>query len=265
MEKKIISKPNLWVCGFDAHCPELHKPTFNAMIDFITRNRKKIAGFYAGGDQADNAELSHHNAGKPLYKPAGSYHRNTVRLDNEFVGPIERALSPDAEKIWQIGNHDDWEQQYVASHPELLGTIERPGLLGLEERGWQVIPCGSGFKLGKLTLIHGETLSGIGNQASGYHAKKAVETYCSSVVYGHMHSPQSYTKVLPHNQTDKWQAHCSPILGRVNPGYLRNRPTAWLSGFTIIELHDNNNFNVYSVIVTNGKFSFAGETYGGGK
>ena len=235
------------------------------MLDFISRNRKKIAGFYFGGDQLDNAELSHHNAGKPLYKPTGSYHRNTRSFDEQILTPIERALPADATRIWQTGNHDDWEGQFVAVHPELLGTIERRGLLGLDERGWTVIPCGSGYKLGKLTLIHGETLSGIGNQASGYHAKKAVETYCGSVVYGHMHSPQSYTKVLPHNQTDKWQGHCAPILGKVNPMYLRNRPTAWLNGFIIVELQENNNFNVYSVIVTNGRFSFAGETYGGDK
>lgn len=260
-----MSKPNLWVCAFDLHYPKVHKPTFNAMLDFITKNKAKIAGFYFGGDQFDNSELSHHNAGKPLYKPAGSYHRNTTGFDAAVLKPIEAALSKTTERVWQIGNHDDWEHQFVESHPELLGTIERPGLLGLVKRGWTVVPCGTGYKAGKVTLIHGETLSGVGNQASGYHAKKAVETYCRSVVYGHMHSPQSFTKVLPHNQTDKWQAHCSPILGNVNPSYLRNRPTAWLNGFTIVELQDNQNFNVYSVIVTNGKFSFAGEIYGEAK
>lgn len=235
------------------------------MLDFISKNNKKIAGFYFGGDQLDNEELSHHNSKKPLYKPAGSYRRNTTGFDASILTPIENILGPETQRIWQIGNHDDWEYQFVESHPELLGTIERPGLLKLEERGWHIVPCGSGFKVGKLTFIHGETLSGIGNQASGYHAKKAVETYCGSVVYGHMHSPQSYTKVLPHHQTDKWQAHCAPILGATNPTYLRNRPTAWLNGFIIVEFQENGNFNIYSVVVTNGRFSFGGVVYGGSK
>jgi hypothetical protein len=255
----------MWICAYDLHFPKVHKPTFEAMMDFIKRNKKNIAGFYFGGDQFDNEEISHHNAHKPLYKPAGSYNRNTHRFDAEVLTPIEEALPERATMVWQEGNHDNWEQQFIESHPELQDTIERPKLLNLVERGWEVVPCGNSYKLGKLTLIHGETLSGVGNQASGYHAKKAVEIYAGSVLYGHMHSPQSYTKVLPHNRTDKWQAVCSPILGATNPGYLRNRPTAWLNGFSIVEVTDTGNFNIYSIVVVNGKFSFAGEMYGGTK
>jgi hypothetical protein len=257
-----LAKPNLWVCAFDLHFPKVHKPTFAALLDFMNKNKAKIAGFYFGGDQFDNSEISHHNANKPLYKPAGSYQRNTASFDAQVLKPIEALLPKTANKVWQEGNHDNWETQFVESHPELQGTIERPELLKLATRGWKIIPCGSGHRLGKLTLIHGETLSGIGNQASGYHAKKAVETYCGSVLYGHMHSPQSYTKVLPHHQTDKWQAVCAPILGATNPGYLRNRPTAWLNGFVVVETQEGGNFNIYSIVVVNGKFSFAGEVYG---
>lgn len=259
----MATRPNIWVCAFDIHWPKTHKPTLNAMLDFLSKNKAKIAGFYFGGDQLDNSEISHHNAHKPLYKPAGSYERNTKGFEAAILEPIEALLPKSATKVWQIGNHDDWELQFIESHPEFEGSIERPELLKLARRGWEVVPCGSGFKLGKLTLIHGETLSGVGNQASGYHAKKAVETYCGSVLYGHMHSPQSFTKVLPHHQTDKWQAQCSPILGATNPGYLRNRPTAWLNGFTLVEIQENGNFNIYPIIVVNGKFSFGGETYGG--
>jgi predicted phosphodiesterase len=253
---------NLWVCLFDIHHPKVHKPTLNAAREFIACNRSKVAGVYLGGDQFDNEEISHHNSNKPLYKPAGSYDRNTRSFDAQVLTPIEEIIPRGVEKIWQIGNHDDWEYQFIESHPELQGTIERPILLNLEKRGWQVIPCGGSYEIGKLTLIHGETLSGVGNQASGYHAKKAVETYAGSVLYGHMHAPQSYTKVLPHHRTDKWQGTCSPIVGATNPGYLRNRPTAWLNGFTIVETHGNGLFNVYPVIVVDGQFSFAGQVYG---
>lgn len=258
----MANKPNLWVCLFDLHHPKVHKPTWNAALDFIQKNSKKIAGVYFGGDQFDNSEISHHNAGKPLYKPTGSYAKNTESFDKDILWPLENVLSKGTTKIWQIGNHDDWELQFVESHPEFEGAVERPILLKLESRGWEIIPCGSGYQLGKLTLIHGETLSGVGNQAAGYHAKKAVETYCGSVLYGHMHSPQSYTKVLPHHQTDKWQGICAPILGATNPGYLRNRPTAWLNGFCVVEMQENGNFNVYSVVVVGGKFSFGGVVYG---
>lgn len=256
---------NLWVCLFDLHSPLIHKPTLNAVMDFVKRNPKKIAGFLFGGDQVDNAEISHHNSNKPFYKPTGSYKKNTDSLDRTIT-EIEKILPAETERVYVLGNHDDWERQLVERQPELQGTVERQHLLKLADRGWEVIQLGHGKELGKLLVVHGEALTGIGNQASVYHAKRAVESYCTSVLYGHLHTAQSYTKVLPQNAKDKWAAYSSPAACETNPTYLMNRPTAWVNGFTLVELHDpekaKSNFNVYPVIVSDGKFSFAGEIYG---
>lgn len=258
---------NLWVTVFDLHAPKHHKPTWDAVLDFVSKNQDKVAGFLFGGDQGDNQEISPHTAGKPLYRLTGAYKKNTMLLD-KFVRQIEGALPSEATKVWIEGNHDFWTSQLVEKQPELQGTVERPILLGLERRGWEVLQLGETKQLGKLTVAHGEGLSGIGNQASIYHAKRAVESFCTSILYGHFHSAQSYTKVLPHKTTDKWVAYCSPAACATNPSYLQNRPTAWVNGFTIVELHDpekeNSNFNVYPVIVSDGKFSFGGEVYGSG-
>lgn len=257
---------NLWVGVWDLHYPKHHVPTWNAVMDFVQSNPDKIAGFYFGGDQLDNEEISHHSKSQPILRPTGSYHKNTAGFDGKILKPLEAALDPDVPRIWQIGNHDDWEYQLVAHSPELQGTIERPGLLKLTDRKWEVLPLGIGYQLGQATLLHGEALTGIGNQASVYHAKRAVESYCSSVIYGHVHSLQSYTKVMPFNTKRKWIGVCSPAACSLNPGYLKNRPTAWINGFTIIELHDpgnpNSNFNVYPIVVSDGRFSFGGVTYG---
>lgn len=256
---------NLWVCVYDLHEPEVHEPTWNAVLDLLKRKKDKIAGFLFGGDQAGNTEISHHTSGKPLLRPTGSYKRHTAALDRRLK-QVEALLPKEAERVWITGNHDAWEQQLLERQPELSGSIERPILLGLEARGWQVLQLGEGKRLGKLLAVHGEALSGIGNQASVYHAKRAVENFCTSVLYGHFHSMQSYTKVLPHSVRDKWAAYCSPCACTTNPAYLQNRPTAWVNGFTIVELHDpkkqNSNFNVYPIIVSDGMFSFGGETYG---
>lgn len=256
---------NLWVCLFDLHVPLHHKPTFNAVIDFIEKNQDKVKGFLFGGDQSDNMEISHHTAGKPLYRPTGSYKRNTQLLD-AIIKRVEGALPEEAERCYIRGNHCHWENQLIEKQPELQGTVERHILLNLEKRGWELLQLGETKQLGKLTVAHGEGLSGIGNQASIYHAKRAVESFCTSILYGHFHSAQSYTKVLPHKTSDKWVSYCSPAACTTNPQYLQNRPTAWVNGFTLVELHEphneHSNFNVYPIIVSNGKFSFGGELYG---
>jgi len=249
-----------YLCIYDLHYPFHHKPTFDAALDFLSQN--KVDGFLFGGDQFDNQEISPHNRGKGIYKLPGSYRKNTEGFERDILRKLEPALSKEAEKIYILGNHCDWEFQLVERHPELQGTIERPLLLSLEERGWNVVQCGQSYKHGKLTFIHGETLTGVGNQASQYHAKKAVESYCSSVLYGHLHSPQSYTKVLPHDETEKWMAECAPGACEVNPTYLRNRPTAWVNGLVIVEFHPNGNFNIHGCVVSNGKFAYGGKIYG---
>lgn len=253
----------LWVWAFDIHSPKIHRPTLSAMMHFVSDNTDYITGFGFGGDQNDNEEISHHNKKKIIFRKVGAYKHNTQFFDDEVLKPVESLLSDDAQKVWIVGNHDDWENQLVEEQPELLGTVERIHLLNLEYRGWQIVERGGIYRLGKLSVIHGETLSGLGNQASAYHARRAVEAYGRSVLYGHIHSPQSYAKVGPFTQTDKHMAWCSPIIGNTNPAYLQKRPTAWINGFTIVEVQENGSFNVFPVVVTNGKFRYGGISYGG--
>jgi len=262
----MANKPELYIAGYDLHFPKVDWPTFKAMMDFINNN--KVDGFIFGGDMFDNSCISHHTRGKPMLRDRGAYKDEETAFIRKILQPLDIALG-DATKVWIEGNHDFWEQQLVEEQPELDGIqrgpslySDNPGSLTLEEREWEFVPCGQSFKKGFLTFIHGETLTGFGNQGSIMHSKKAVESYCTNVVYGHTHTPQSFTKVLPHDETQKWQSYCMPILGAVNPAYLRNRPTAWLTGFGIIEFQSNGRFNVYPIVVIDGTFVFGGKLYG---
>lgn len=254
--KKKQDKTELMLCGYDLHYPLVNWPSFNVMMDFISRN--KVDYFLFGGDQFNNDSISHHTKGKPLLRIPGSFREDEEGFKKEILAPLEKLLGSTTKRIWIEGNHDNWVQQLVEQQPEFDG-MQREKSLPLQN--WQVISMGQSFRKGHCTFIHGEQLSGIGNQASVMHSRKAVENFCNNVVYGHMHSPQSFTKVLPFDNTQKWQAWCSPILGDVNPAYLHNRPTAWLNGFTIVEYHKDGMFNVYPVIVTNGRCVFAGKVY----
>jgi len=82
------------------------------------------------------------------------------------------------------------------------------------------------------------------------------------VLIGHTHAPQSYTKISPVEKSQKHMGWVAPCGCAVNPAYLRNGATAWMPGFTLVEVMPNKNFNVYPIIVTGGKCSFAGEIYG---
>lgn len=251
------TKAGLYVLAFDIHFPKFHKPSFNAMMDFMGRN--KIAGFVFGGDQLDNAEISHFNKKKIIFREPGLYAKNTKGFEDNILTPIEKILPKDALKVWIGGNHcgpGGWERQLVEENPELEGTVERDQLYKLAERNWIVVPTGKGYEIGKLLVIHGETLLG------GQHAKKAVDNYAQSVVYGHFHTVQSFTKVLPQNKKDKWIGQAMPALCTMNPVYMRNAPHSWVNGFGIVEVDEQGHFNAVPVIVTNGKFRYGNQTYG---
>lgn len=254
-------KSKTWVALYDLHYPKYCKDTFGTLTHFLEEN--KVAGFIFGGDQFDNEAISHHNKNKPYYRERRSYLKDEEGFESEILTPLEKLLPKNATKVWVTGNHDDWEFQFIEEHPELEGLVNRVQSLKLESRGWEIVELGHTYKLGKLNCIHGEWLTGIGNQGGNFPAKKAVELMSGNVLAGHTHSAQSFTKVSPVEHIQKWMAWIAPIGGKVNAGYLKARPTAWVNGIVIIEVQDDGNFNVFPAIVAKGRFCYGGKVYGG--
>lgn len=254
-----MSKVSRWVVGADLHFPKVHRPTFDCMLEVI--EDIKPAGFIFQGDQFDNEEISHHNANKPYYKEKKSYVRNEENFKKDILAPLESALPKGAEKTWVCGNHDFWEFEFVETHPEFEGLVDRTVSLKLEDKGWEIVPLGHSKRLGELNVIHGEVLTGIGNQAGMYPSRKAVELYAGNVLAAHTHAPQSFTKISPVDHKKKHMGWISPILGFCNPAYLKNRPTSWLNGFVVIEMFDKGFFNLYPVIVSEGQCAYGGKLY----
>lgn len=244
------------MCVFDLHYPRHHKPTWNAILDFT--KKVKPAGFIFGGDQMDNESISHHNKSKVILWKEGSYKKETEGFDKDILKPIESALPSTTERTWLIGNHDGWEHQWVEEHPQWAG-FERQDLLHLTDRKWKVIPDTKAIKLGRLVIIHGDQFTGY---APANLAKRAVESYTCSVLQGHNHTMQSYTRVSPVDQTQKWAGYISPCACALNADFMKNKPSSWVNGFSIVEVRKDKTFNVYPVVVTNGKFSFGGIEYG---
>ena len=245
-------KPQTFVALFDLHFPEIHEPTVACLYEFLENNR--VDGFVWGGDDLDNAMLSPHNKDK-VEKTSVSYLDTVKRFDENIFTPIEKLLPRNAVKVAIRGNHQDWEDQYIEKHPNMKG-LESHKLMRLKERGWKVVPCGESYSYGKLTFMHGEWLGG------QLHARKCVDTMCESTLYGHFHSFQAFTKILPYNKTEKWMAMSAPIGGQVNPEWVRNAPNGWVNGFVIIEFHPDGCFNCYPVITSRGRFSYGGRIYG---
>ena len=253
-----MSKPKLFVAVYDLHYPEHHKPTWNAVMNFLGSN--KVDGFIFAGDQFNFDCISHHTKNKPLFRLRAGYMKDVEGFDRDILTPLEKVLGS-ADKRYIIGNHERFEQDLIEEQPELEDLVDHVRLLKLVRRGWTVIPLGHCTKIGKLTVIHGEILSGFGNQTAANTARKAVELYAGNVLAGHIHTLQQFVKVSPVDQKDKWVGTISPAACALNPAYLRNRPASWVNGFTIVELMEGGTFNLYPIVITNGKFCYGGKVY----
>lgn len=248
----------------DIHYPQIHRPTLRCALQFAESN--PIDGVVDIGDTFANDSISHWTKGKPGLRRDGEYALDTEGFKIDVLEPLEKALATSREKFgivgqWKTrinGNHDDREEELYEEQPELRGVLDRSPMF--TDYDWKIIPIGKVFRYGKLSFIHGETLGGAN------HAKRAVDTYCRNLVYGHFHTPQSFSKVLPQDQTQKWTATCMPIIGNVTPDYLKGRGSNWMNGFGVAEFHgDEKAFGLYSVIVTNNRCAYGGKIYEGGK
>jgi predicted phosphodiesterase len=247
----------MWLLAPDLHYPRHSRRTWWALVDFARRN--KVHGFVFMGDQFDNAEISHHNAGKPLYKPVGSYAQYTRCFERDIM----RQLPAFKRRVWMIGNHDQWEYDMDETHPELQGALDRVTALNLYARGWDVIKNGRALALCKhLTIIHGDQLKGAMGYMGANVPRKAIDIYGKSVAFGHTHTFQVQSSVNPIEVSKKRVGWNLPVLCELNPDYMRNRPSAWVNGFGIVEVRPDGTFSLWPVVVTNGVFTFAGRTYG---
>src|SRR5579859_4068885 len=153
-----MSKRNaLWVVISDLHFPETHWPTIRAAVDFITRNKRSIAGLLLLGDEFHNECISPYTKGKPLLRRPGSYLKETADFDCRILKQLEKALPRTAKRVVITGNHSAWETTFIEENPQFAG-IERFKELKLADRGWKIVPIGREYRIGKLCCIHGDGL-----------------------------------------------------------------------------------------------------------
>ena len=245
----------------DIHFPFQNKKAISAVMKFIKWFVPDIV--VLAGDAMEMSPLDHwakenirRSEGKRLQKDYQGF-------DKEILTPIEK-MCPTARKIYMGGNHELWAERFVDSFPAMEGIIEPQNALKLKERGWEWIPylvkqqrggVHKGLlKLGKLTLVHGE-------YTNKYHASKTSETFMKSVLYGHTHDLQMFTKVTVEDPSDFHTCTSIGCLCDLSPQFLWGRPNRWVHSFATIYLQDNGNFNIYVPVIVQGKFIYAGQLF----
>ena len=161
--------------------------------------------------------------------------------------------------VYLEGNHEDWIKDAIERNPEFDGMIDLSIGLKFDERrarGLNItqLEYGKCWGLGKLWFTHG-TYTGV------LHAKKHVEAYSRSIVYGHLHDVQLYVKVSPIDVQDKHMGLSLGCLADKNPKFMENKPNNWVHAVGIGLSRADGSFNIDPIIISKGRASYAGKTF----
>lgn len=208
-----------------------------------------------GGDNLNASFLSRHNRGKPRLVEQFRAKDEYDAFNEKMLVPLEDiAARKNTRKIFLLGNHERWIEDFLDENPTVEGIIEPESYLKLGARMWEVIDYGKLFKLGKLYFAHGDAI----RTAAKYRAATLLASYQRNIITGHSHTLQVHLST----GLQDGQPHASwivPMMGATNPDYLKGAPTNWAQGFVFGAVWPNGNFNVVPVIATNGKFAAAAQ------
>ena len=199
----------------DIHHPHYDHKLMESVNDFIKDYDPDEIVYM--GDQMALDSISTWTKHTPLLREGQRLIRDYHDFDRDILKVHEKITRKETKRVFMIGNHEQRVNWYCEEHPSLSGLINIEYNLKLKERGYKVIPYNNIYKIGKLNVIHGFYYN-------KYHSAKTVDVFEGNVVYGHVHSPQVFTKVSPIDTKGYHMATALPCLCNIKPDYKQNLP-----------------------------------------
>ena len=154
------------------------------------------------------------------------------------------------------GNHEVWLDKFVVRYPYLKEYLTE-NALKLKERGYKYHPYNrkKNLKIGKLNFTHGK-------YTTKYHAYKHLDYYGESIMYGHTHDLQRFTKTSNGGTISSWSLGCLKDI-ESDEDWLGGKLTNWNHAFAIIDWFRGGNFKIEIVEIIKGKTSLWGQLIDG--
>ena len=162
------------------------------------------------------------------------------------------------ERHFVQGNHEVWLDKFVTRYPYLDKYMTEKALR-LKERGYKYYPYNQKktLKIGKLNFTHGK-------YTTKYHSFKHLDMYGESIMYGHTHDLQRFTKTVAGGTLSAWSLGCLKDI-EADEDWLSGRLTNWNHAFAIIDWFKNGDYKVEIVEIINGRTTLWGEVIDGNK
>lgn len=209
----------------DLHFPYQDNKAIIAALDY--GKLKKVDCIFINGDLIDFANISRHEK--------DWRHRN---ITHEFESvklflKLLRLHFPKTKIVYKLGNHDErWEKFLYAKAPEIfdMPEFQLEIILRLGELKIDIVKDKRPVLLGKLTVLHGHELMGMGgvNPARATFTKTMEDT-----LVGHYHRTSSHSEPTMNNRLIN--VHSQGCLCELHPMFMP--VNKWNLGFSYVELN----------------------------
>jgi predicted phosphodiesterase len=205
----------------DAHVPS-HNPDVLQIHENVIGDYK--ADMYVNvGDFLDGESLNHHamDRGIPV--------KGDTLDECAHAHSILRRMSewaPDCHMIH--GNHERFYKDFTSKFPQLNHLLNFKFLSNMEEVGFTSTDIKDTFKIGSLTIIHGDLMF---YGQSGSKVEKCSKTFKGDVIIGHVHSP-----------TSRYNCHAMGLTAIKDQGYNEVNASNWVHGFALVNQYKGINF-----------------------
>jgi len=226
----------------DLHFPYQNNKAIEKALEYGIEN--KVTCILINGDLIDFANISRHEK--------DFRHRS---INDEFIA-VRQFLSslrdnfPKAKIIYKHGNHDErWEKWLYVKAPEIfdVADFQLEILLRLGELKIETIKDKRPISIGKLTVLHGHELLGMGgvNPARATFTKTMEDT-----LVGHYHRTSSHSEPTMNNRLIS--VHSQGCLCDMNPMFMPINK--WNLGFSHVTLDlKTNDYFIKNMKIVNNK------------
>jgi predicted phosphodiesterase len=209
----------------DLHFPYQNNEAITLALDY--GKEKKVDCIILNGDVMDQANISRHER---------DWRARSIAEEFESVRVFLKSLRlhfPKTKIVWKLGNHEErWEKFLYNKAPEIfdVNDFQLEVLLKLGELKIEIIKDKRPIILGKLTVLHGHELMGMGgvNPARATFTKTMEDT-----LVGHYHRTSSHSEPTMNNRVIT--VHSQGCLCEMNPMFMPINK--WNLGFAYVDLN----------------------------
>lgn len=243
----VPDRPRLIAWASDIHVPEHDEPAVRAFLAWVRDAQPDEV--ILGGDILELGSCSEHGG---VANPPALI--DDVKAGRKFLAELREA-APNAVLTYLEGNHETRLKRVVVHKLATFhGAVDIPNLLDFASLKIAWVPWGKYVQRGKLRFVHGL-------YAGEHHAAQHLRRFGFSVVYGHTHRAQVWTRATA--DLEMQGAFGMPSLRTLDPEWTAGGPTGWGHGFGAIYVLPDGSFTPYLVIITRGTFVWAGKLYDG--